>query len=143
MDQNEYGMIINGDVTYMCIAEQLMESGSILIGWTDEGDAHLNILFTYNIKINCPNPEFVLMQGGITPYYLFVSVIGFSSFGFSIDEDDRAETYISEKLNISSLDRKTAEKLAELINGVTKCIQLGNSQKVDETLSQENDDSLA
>lgn len=110
MDKDEYGEIINGENTYKEIADILKKHGSVLIGWTDEIYTHYDILFLYKTQFYGTN-----IQGGIKSNDLFITIMRKGAFGFKIDSKKTSE-YIAEKLNLS--DDETAEKLAELINGV-------------------------
>ena len=110
MDKDEYGEIINGENTYNDIVRTLNVLGTCLIGWTDELGSHYDILFVNKTVIFGKN-----IQRGIKATDLFISIMGISAFGFKID-DKKSSGYIAEKLNLS--DDETAEKLAELINGV-------------------------
>lgn len=55
------------------------------------------------------------MQGGLRDTDLFISIMGHSSFGFTID-NEKYSGYIGEKLKITG--DETQERLADLINGV-------------------------
>lgn len=115
VDMDEENLIINGDKTYKFIKDKLNEKGSVLIAWTDEIGGHLDILFTYNPV----SPNWSLVQGGIRPNYLFVSVMKIGSFGFTIESNKTAD-YMLDKFRMPEILRDTAAKLAELINGVIK-----------------------
>lgn len=110
MTRTEYGEIINSEKTYEDIADILKTHGSVLIGWTDELYTHYDILFLYKAQFYGTN-----IQGGIKSNDLFVTIMRKGAFGFKIDSK-KSSGYIAEKLNLS--DNETAEKLAELINGV-------------------------
>lgn len=113
MNKDLYGEVINGIDTYITIAEQLMEGNSVIIGWTDEGYDHRDILFTYRAK------QFGNLQRGLHGCYLFVSIIDHSSMGFMIESatDNRKHNgYIKEKLRLH--DNSCDDKICELINGV-------------------------
>ena len=109
MNINEYGEVINGEGTYFEIAKHLMKGESVGIGWTDEDSTHFDIIFTLGIK------KYGLFQGGIRGTDLFVSIIRWSSYGFSTD-DVKLGGYIQEKLRLG--DNITGEKVKELVNGV-------------------------
>lgn len=119
VDMDEENLIINGDKTYKFIKDKLNENGSVLIAWSDGIGTHLDILFTYNPV----SPNWSLVQGGIRPYYLFVSVMKWSSFGFNTENSDKTAEYIMDKFQMPESIRDTAAKLAELINGVIKEIK--------------------
>ena len=114
MNVDEYGEVINGEDTYREIAKNLMEGESVGIGWTDEDSTHFDIIFTLGIK------KYGLFQRGIKANDLFVSIIGWSSYGFRTD-DIKLGGYIQEKLRLSNYDI-TGEKVKELVNGVIKCL---------------------
>lgn len=114
MNVDEYGEVINGEDTYFAIAKNLMEGESVGIGWTDEDSTHFDIIFTLGIK------KYGMFQGGIKADDLFVSIIGWSSYGFRTD-DIKLGGYIQEKLRLSNYD-VTGEKVKELINGVIECL---------------------
>ena len=103
----------NGPKTFKTVAETIQTTGSCMVGWTDEGDTHLDVLFTYR-------PEFKgKIQGGIRPSsYLFISIMRMGAFGFRMDLGPIEHGYINEKLG--PLGSPTAEKLTELINAVRK-----------------------
>ena len=114
MNIDIYGEIINGEDTYREIAKNLMEGESVGIGWTDENSTHFDIIFTLGIK------KYGLFQRGIKANDLFVSIIGWSSYGFRTD-DIKLGGYIQEKLRLSDYDI-TGEKVKELVNGVIECL---------------------
>ena len=114
MNVDEYGEVINGEDTYFEIAKNLMEGESVGIGWTDENSTHFDIIFTLGIK------KYGLFQRGIKANDLFVSIIGWSSYGFRTD-DIKLGGYIQEKLRLSGYNI-TGEKVKELINGVIECL---------------------
>lgn len=114
MNKDEYGEIINGEKTYKEIAHILQTGRSVIIGWTDEGYTHLDLLFSLS-----PYKQFgnYLQRGLKGINELYVSIISFGAFGFDIN-GEKSSGYISEKLNING--QPTADKLAELINGIIK-----------------------
>lgn len=114
MRVNAYGEIINYENTYKDIAENLKREQNVIIGWTDEGYTHLDILFSCRAYKQLGND----LQRGIRGNELFVSIIGLGAFGFDINANEKAPGYIAEKLNING--EPTVEKLGELINGVIK-----------------------
>lgn len=115
MNINIYGEIINGEDTYFKIAKHLIKGESVGIGWTDGDSTHFDIIFTLEIK------KYGLFQRGIKANDLFVSIIGWSSYGFSTD-DVKLGGYIQEKLRLSDHDI-TGEKVKELVNGVIECLK--------------------
>ena len=110
MNTNIYGEVINGKDTYFEIAKHLMKGESVGIGWTDEDSTHFDIIFTLGIA------KYGLFQRGIKSNDLFVSIIDWSSYGFSTD-DVKLGGYIQEKLRLSNYDILD-EKVKELVNGV-------------------------
>lgn len=113
MNFSKYGEVINGDLTYKAIAEEINYNQSILIGWTDEEFTHYDILFIYKTITRGTN-----IQGGIRGSDLFVSIMRKGAFGFEVNSQEKSSGYIAEKLHVGG--DVTAEKLAELINGVIK-----------------------
>ena len=114
MNKDSYNEIINGEITYIDIAAKLKQGKSVIIGWTDEEFTHFDILFTLGAYKDCDNQ----LQRGIKNSDLFVSIIGRSSFGFLMTQEDKDSTYIAEKLNVYG--KPTADKLTELINNIIK-----------------------
>lgn len=113
MNNNNYGEIINGNNTYHYIAERLLNNETIGIGWTDEIYTHYDIIF--KLGLDCKVGDF---QRGIKQNYLFVSILSLTSYGF-VPDSIKHENYIKEKLGINN---ETGDKLAELINGIIKCL---------------------
>ena len=112
MNVDNYGEIINGSYTYEGIATKLKEGESVIIGWTDEGYTHLDLLFNYKTY------KEGMLQRGLRGNELYVSIIGLGAFGFDVKDREIHEGYISEKLNIHG--EPTISKLTELINEVIK-----------------------
>lgn len=114
MNKDKYDEIINGIDTYRIIAENLLERGSCIIGWTDEGYDHRDILFTYKSK------KYGILQRGLNwNSHLYVSIIDYSCMGFLIESktDNRKDNgYIMEKLRLH--DNHCDLKICDLINGV-------------------------
>lgn len=111
MNVDEYKEVINEKETYKKIREKLINGENVIIGWTDEEYTHYDILFS----LNTFKPEGNMLQGGIRNTDLFVSIMGIGAFGFD-RHSVKSPGYIAEKLNVRG--KITAEKLAELINGV-------------------------
>ena len=109
MNKNKYGEIINGKSTYKMIADLLSIGETIGIGWTDELDTHLDIIFKLGLDAKSGN-----FQRVIKPNYLFVSIVDHTCYGFMPDTI-KDGTYIQEKLNMNN---NCGDKLAELINGI-------------------------
>ena len=115
MNYDKYEEIINGTNTYKTIAKELLDYGSCIIGWTDEEYDHRDILFTYK-----PH-KYGNLQRGLRWTYLFVSIMGYCSMGFLIEDgnnnDNRKHNgYIQEKLMLN--DNSCDNKICDLINGV-------------------------
>ena len=114
MNKDVYGEIINGEETYKTISKQLLEGKSVIIGWTDEGYDHRDILFTLK-----PKKYGTLHRGLHFSSHLYVSIIDFSCMGFLINDSKnniKHPTYIKEKLRLN--DNSCDDKICKLINGV-------------------------
>ena len=112
MNYDEFNEIVNGNITYRAIAEDLLEGKSVLIGWTDQVYDHRDILFTLS-----PTKYGYIQRGLKGKGYLYVSIIGFSSMGFMLSSDP-TDGYIEEKLR---LDGSHCDKMiCELIRNVIK-----------------------
>lgn len=114
MNKDIYGEIINGEKTYSVIANKLKKGKSVIIGWTDEGCDHRDILFTIN-----PFKEGTLQRGLNWNSHLYVSIMDSSCMGFLIEyrtDNRKHESYIKEKLRLN--DNACDNKICELINGV-------------------------
>lgn len=114
MNKDKYGEIINGNETYSVIADKLINGKSVIIGWTDEGCDHRDILFTLK-----PYKEGTLQRGLNWNSHLYISIIDFSCMGFLLEHetDNRKHNdYIMEKLRLH--DNHCDNKICELINGV-------------------------
>lgn len=112
--QDEYGEVINGEMTYKAIAEGVRTGRGVIIGWTDEGCDHRDILFTLR-----PIKYGTLQRGLNFSSHLYVSIIGGSCMGFLIERDSnnvKHKSYIMEKLNLH--ENSCDAKICELINGV-------------------------
>ena len=125
MDKDKYGEIINGESTYRTIADELMEGNSVIIGWTDQGYDHRDILFTFR-----PQKYGTLQRGLNFPSHLYVSIMDFSCMGFLIENDSdnrKHPSYIKEKLRLQ--DNDCDDKICELINGVIEYIDLARNNR--------------
>ena len=114
MNKDKYGEIINGNETYSVIADKLINGKSVIIGWTDEGCDHRDILFTLK-----PYKEGTLQRGLNWNSHLYISIIDFSCMGFLLEHetDNRKHNdYIMEKLRLH--DNHCDNKICELINGI-------------------------
>ena len=115
MNFDKYGEVINGEMTYKKIAVELLSNGKCIIGWTDEGADHRDILFTYKPNI------YGTLQRGFRWCFLYVSIMDFTSYGFLIESDrdnTKDDGYLMEKLRLH--DNNCDKKICELINGVIK-----------------------
>lgn len=114
MNIDKYEEIINGEDTFKQIAYYLINEGlSVIIGWTDEGCDHRDILFTYRPVVRGN------LQRGLRWCYLYVSIIDFTSYGFLIEgktDNRKHEGYLMEKLRLH--ENNCDKKICELINGV-------------------------
>ena len=114
INMNEYREVINGDKTYNILASSLSDFSSALIGWTDQNETHLDILFCYM-------PGYIsssYFQRGIRGNELFISIIGTGTFGFKLSQEKLAPGYIAEKLGIQNFGEDLINAFAELVNNV-------------------------
>ena len=115
MNMDTYGEVINGIETYKSIANELSKTGKCIIGWTDGGYDHRDILFTYK-----PRHLGGELQRGLRWCYLYISIMDHSAMGFLIEDGDtdnrKHDGYIKEKLRLN--DNSCDDKICELINGV-------------------------
>ena len=114
MNKDNYEEIINGEETFKKIAETLLNEGKCIIGWTDQGYDHRDILFTYKPMHLGGN-----LQRGLRWCYLYISIMDFSCMGFLIESDSdnrKYNSYIQEKLRLN--DNDCDNKICDLINGV-------------------------
>lgn len=114
MKLDDYGEVVNDPDTYERAVAVLTEQGSVLPGWTDEQFTHLDVLFTLS-----PEKHGNIQRGlHNSRALLFVSVIGFGTFGF--DRTGRTgelhESYVGEKLGLG--DNVTTTALSALITGI-------------------------
>jgi hypothetical protein len=109
---DKYGEVVNEPETFDALASHLLAEGRLLIGWTDGEFTHLDLVFALH-PLKFGNIQRRLHH---SRQLLFVSVIGFTAFGF--DTFDRNgplyPSYVGEKLGIG--DNATAAALTELIN---------------------------
>lgn len=113
MNKDKYDEIINGEDTYRVIAENLLDTGKCIIGWTDQKYDHRDILFTYQPK------KYGNLQRGLRWCYLYISIMDLTSMGFLIEmrtDNRKHENYIMEKLRLNN--NHCDNKICELINGV-------------------------
>lgn len=109
LELNMYGEVENSKKNYKDIADILSKNKTIGIGWTDGKDSHYDILFKYGLDYKIGT-----FQRGIRSDYLFISIIGWTSYGFRTDSL-KDSSYIIEKLGING---EAGEKITELINGI-------------------------
>lgn len=114
---DEWREVVNGPETFAQLASNLREDGSVIIGWTDNRQSHLDILFTLRPI------QHGSLQGGLRgPSYLFVSIIRKGCFGFDIASVAPLHpSYVAEKLGDSE-NSPTVAALAELISGVIEAL---------------------
>ena len=120
MNYDSYNEVINGEYTFAKIAETLLTDGKCIIGWTDQGYDHRDILFTYKPKHLGGG-----LQRGLRWCYLYISIMDHSSMGFLVEHstDNRKDNgYIKEKLRLH--DNSCDDKICELINGVIHHLDL-------------------
>lgn len=125
MNKDNYDEIINGEETFKKIAEELLTYGRCIIGWTDGGCDHRDILFTYK-----PH-KYGNLQRGLRWTYLYVSIMGYVSMGFLIEnntDNRKHKTYIMEKLMLH--DNPCDNKLCDLINGIIHEIDINRQKDV-------------
>lgn len=109
LELNMYGEVENSKKNYKDIADILSKNRTIGIGWTDGKDSYFDILFKYGLDYKIGT-----FQRGIRSDYLFISIIGWTSYGFRTDSL-KDSSYIIEKLGING---EAGEKITELINGI-------------------------
>ena len=117
-DRDSYDEVINGSTTFKSIAKHLYNNGedesrSILIGWTDGGYDHRDILFTYRV-LHTGNH-----QRGMRWCHFFVGIVDYSCYGFTIElctDNRKGEGYLMEKLRFR--ENNCDKELCKLIDGV-------------------------
>ncbi len=114
MDRDSWNEILNGERTYIAIANELAANGTVFIGWTDGLHSHFDILLTAHVTL--PQGHF---QRGIKPHDLFVSVMSVGAFGFEILDADVDGGYVDEKFG-KFFGTATADQIAHLISGVRR-----------------------
>lgn len=111
---DEYQQVINCEETYKTIAKELMDCGKCIIGWTDQGYDHRDIMFVYKPR------KYGYIQRGLKEGYLYVGIMDFSCMGLPIEygrvDNTLHPSYIMEKLRLH--DNHCDNKICELINGV-------------------------
>jgi len=120
MNKDAYEEVVNGIDTSVSIATELLNTGKCIIGWTDQTTEHRDILFTY-----APRHLGGELQRGLRWCFLYVSIMGFSSMGFLIEEqtDNRKNNeYIKEKLHLR--DNHCDNAICDLINDVIEQLDL-------------------
>lgn len=113
-----------GKKTFKEIAKCLINDGKCIIGWTDEEYEHRDILFTFKPKHLGGN-----LQRGLRWYYLYVSIMDFSSMGFLIENDTdnvKSNEYIKEKLRL--YNNHCDKAICDLINGVISQLDILRSK---------------
>lgn len=119
MNQDEYGTILNGHDTFQEIALALATDGVAFVPWTDELGTQFDILLVWKPVMCAPSSH--LVQRGIRPNDLFVSIMSHSAFGFDLKESDTFAGYYGEKLKLGS--NESTDRLAELLNGVKAALK--------------------
>lgn len=111
-------LVVNAEETYHFLGSLILQFGSCLISWTDGDSTQFDILFTMPMTGDGGR----LLQGGIHPGYLYVSIMRLGAFAFEWrDRHESSRSYYAEKLLNDPDDQSvTSEKLAELLNGVRK-----------------------
>ena len=120
MNKDSYEETINGEATYQTIAKELLKSGKCIIGWTDEGYDHRDIMFVWKPEQLNGN-----LQRGLRHCSLYVCIMDFSCMGFLIEyaRNNRKEnSYIREKLHLK--DNSCDNKICDLVNGVIKYLDI-------------------
>jgi hypothetical protein len=118
IDQDEYLTVFNSENTYKCLVDRLKYSYPIIFAWTDQEGTQLDILLVYK-----PRQYGNLQRGMHAATDLFVAVTGFGMFGFELNGIEKAPSYVGDKLGLGGTNT-TTEKLAELINGVCRELEL-------------------
>lgn len=119
MNYDKYGEVINGNDTYNNIAMRLVKGQLVLIGWTDEGFDHRDIMFIYKSDGDNLRKFGDNIQRGMRWSNFFIGIIPDKFYGFNIEDqtDNRKhETYLKEKLSLN--ENSCDDKICELINGV-------------------------
>lgn len=124
LNRDEYEEVINGPDTYKTIATHLYKglykeeldedtSNSILVGWTDQGYDHRDILFTYRV-LHTGNH-----QRGMRWCHFFVGIVDHTCYGFTIEtrmDNRKGPGYLKEKLRLH--DNHCDDKICELVDNV-------------------------
>lgn len=112
---DEYDTTLNGEGTYKNLAALLRTDHAVVFAWTDQAGTQLDILMTYQPV------QFGHLQGGMAAATdLFVSLARFGMFGFELNEQWKAPSYVGMKLGLGPDTNETTEALSELINGVCR-----------------------
>lgn len=123
MNEDGYGYVINGPLTYARIAKQVAGGYSVALLWTDCLGTQLSALFVI--------PEVALPKGdtgwcglhiAIQPTEaLVVAVRGWGMMAIPLGQDDMAPLhpdYVAEKLRMAGRADETVKRFTDLINGV-------------------------
>ena len=120
---DEFGTLINGDKTYAMLGDVIRgtteeESAGAVFAWSDERGTQYDFIMTQGPSYQPDNSK--LLQGGVSPESdLFVSIMRIGAFSFDITAESKTNgNYVAEKLGLSV--GSTADKVAELINGIIK-----------------------
>lgn len=133
---DKYGEVINSVETYKKVAEKLFDKGRCIVGWTDQGYDHRDILFTYKPM------QYGNLQRGLKWCYLYVSIMDFTCMGFLIElktDNRKHNSYLKEKLRLD--DNNCDDKICDLINGVIHALDVleGNIDGSEEDESNRED----
>jgi hypothetical protein len=111
--QDEYGVVANSPDTFQAAAEELRDSGSVSLGWTDNAMSHLDVLL-----VLAPTQVGPTNRMDHHPGKLFVAVAGYGMFGFATTTRNGPlhHAYLAEKVGMRP--SVTTEALADLVNGV-------------------------
>lgn len=105
------GTVCNGEATYKTIALMIGDYFPVYIAWTDEEGTQYDILF-------CIAQTIGPIQRGIRSGELYVSVQGYSTWAWEINDQEIHPSYMCEKLRMHR--GPDTDKLAELITGVRR-----------------------
>lgn len=111
---NGYNEVINNTWTYCKIAEELLNSGKVLIGWTDNEFDHRDILFVLNVT------KIGECQRGIKSSYLYVSILHTGNVSSAFPIDEFSGDYIRKKLNLNN--NSCDDSIICLVKGVLENI---------------------
>lgn len=111
---NSYNEVINNICTYSKIAEELLNSGKVLIGWTDNEFDHRDILFVLNVT------KIGECQRGIKSSYLYVSILYTGNVSSAFPIEEVSGDYIRKNLNLNN--NSCDDSIICLVKGVLENI---------------------